>query len=328
MVIVSQCSKQECSEGDECLIGTLDRTTCEHWKTTVETIVEKTPEEQDSQTAPWHGDAFSKADINLISIQRRPHLVALVGPHNAGKTTYLAAIHLLCLRQPLLPRSSFAGSLTLRGWQRIIQSMQYPGDKNLPLGYPPHTPNSNERVPSLLHYTFRNTDDESMRDVLFTDAPGEWFKSWAGNPDESMYPGAVWTVRNADTFLLFVDSEQLAGKEAGVARNTIESMAMRLAEERNGKPVGIIWSKADVQVDNVIREQVQTILSRELPDAISFQTSVKPTKGENSEMLVESLTSSVDFATTKNAVAIDFQTDFPSSDLQDRFLSYRGEHHG
>ena len=328
MAIVSECSKQECNEGDECLFGILDRTTCEHWKTTVETTVEETLVEQDSQTAPWHGDAFSKADINLVSIQRRPHLIALIGPHNAGKTTYLAAIHLLCLRQPLLPESSFAGSLTLRGWQRIIRPMQYPRDKNLPLGYPPHTPNSNERVPSLLHYTFRGAGDGSMRDVLFTDAPGEWFKSWAGNPDESMFPGAVWTVRNADTFLFFVDSEQLSGKDAGVARNTIESMAMRLAEERNGKPVGIIWSKADVPVDDVIRGQIETILSRELPDAISFQTSVKPSKGENPDMLIESLTSSVEFATTKKPIAIDFQTNFPSSDPQDRFLSYRGEHHG
>ncbi|WP_146534033.1 TRAFAC clade GTPase domain-containing protein [Rubripirellula reticaptiva] len=308
------------------MYGNHDRYTCEHWQTT-EIAAEESSTEHDTQVAPWHSDALSKLDINLVSVQRRPHVIALVGPHNAGKTTYLAAIHLLCLREPVLKDFSFAGSLTLRGWQRIIESMQYPRDKNLPPSYPPHTPNSNERVPGLLHYTLRTNEDEGLQEILLTDAPGEWFTSWACNPDESMYPGAVWTIRNADAYLFFVDSDALAGDEPGVARSTIESMAMRLAEERNEKPVGIVWSKSDVKIDGVIEQQVETILSRELPDATSFRMSVRPQKGNDPEMMVESLKDTLEFATTKQPVAIDFQTDCPTGNPEDRFLSYRGNGH-
>lgn len=326
MDVGSQCTKTECNEAGECLIGNRDRYTCEHWQTK-EIVAEPSATEQDALVAPWHSDVFSKSDINLISVQRRPQLVTLVGPHNAGKTTYLAALHLLCLREPLLPYCSFAGSLTLRGWQRIIESMQYPRDKNLPPSYPPHTPNSDERVPGLLHYMLRGNDDEGLSDVLFTDAPGEWFKSWAINPDESMNPGAVWSIRNADAYLFFVDSEALAGDEPGVARNIIDSLATRLAGERDGKPVGIIWSKSDVKVDDEIRQQVEGILSRELPDATSFQTSVRPKKGDDPEMIIETLKNSLEFAISKRPFLTGFQLDCPPGDTNDRFLSYRGNGH-
>jgi len=327
VAIVSKCSRAECNEGEECLLGEIDRATCKHWET-IETVIEKEAALDDCPMAPWHGDAFSKSDINLLSVQRRPHIIALIGPHNAGKTTYLSAIHLLCLRQPLLSDHCFAGSFTLRGWQKIIHRMEYPREKNLPPGYPPHTPNSNERVPSLLHYSLRNMVDDSLQNVIFTDAPGEWFTSWASNPDESVSPGAVWTVRNADTYLFFVDSEELASENAGVARGTIESMACRLREEGNEKPVGIIWSKSDIAVDAIIKEQIEEILTREMPHATSFHTSVKSAKDKNTEFAVSAFTDSLQFALTKKPVACDFRVDFQSGDPTDRFLCYRGGDYG
>jgi len=322
VAIVSQCSDEDCIKL-ECTLGELDRTVCKNWKREQKEDDNEATVEAPS-TAAWHSDVLSEPDLNLLSVQRRPHLVALIGPHNVGKTTFLAATHLSLLRTPAIGEWEFAGSLTLLGWQKIIKHMQYPQDVGCPPGFPPHTPISEDRVPGLLHYSLRYRDHDQLRDVLFTDAPGEWFKEWAIHRDDMPYPGASWIAEHADTFLFFVDSEELAGSDAGTARLLIESISGRLAQALNHRPVAIIWSKSDIEIDESIRGQIEKIIKRELPGASHFQISVKATKQADQAALAKRLASVLGFVTTQPETRAKMQTEFPVIESGDRFLSYRG----
>ncbi|HBE67808.1 MAG TPA: hypothetical protein DDW52_06635 [Planctomycetaceae bacterium] len=327
MAIVSQCTDEDCVKLGECTLGNRDRTQCKNWKREEQ---EDDPEQtvETPSSAPWHSDALSGNDLNLLSVHRRPHLVALIGPHNAGKSTLLAATHLSMLRTPAIGEWDFAGSLTLLGWAKIINKMQYPRDSDCPPGFPAHTPISADRVPGLLHYCFRHQESGKLRDVVFTDAPGEWFKQWAIHHDDTPYPGATWIADHADSFLFFVDSAELAGSEAGTARLLIESLSGRLAQIRNGRPVAIVWSKCDNEIPDEIRTQVSEILDRELPDAFRSEFAINATEELDQQALQQRLNSILEFLNTPTEQTIDFQTEFPAVETGDRFLCYRGAHNG
>jgi len=325
MVVTGKCSKEGCDETIDCVEGCPERSECEFWDSD-DLKVDNSAVLDELNRVPWHGGSLVEHDINLISTHRRPYLVALIGPHDAGKTTYLAALHLLCCRQKLNQDLNFAGSLTLLGWERIVASMKYPTPGNPSPSYPPHTSHSAERTPGMLHYSFR-TDCGNKRDLLFTDAPGEWFSNWANDPTNPKSEGAAWTVKHADSFLFFVDRDSLSNNpknEKGVARNQIESLAARLAEHRGSRSVGVIWSKSDIEISETIKTSVWATLKNEMPDAQHFHTTITPKNGVVDE-ITNPLIESFSFAIDPIDKQIAFSPDIPTIACDDRFLSYRGD---
>ncbi len=65
------------------------------------------------------------------------------------------------------------------------------------------------RTPGFLHLSFRN-ENNVIRDVIFIDAPGEWFNQWAANPN--LAQGANWVVTHSDLLIITSDSEKLSQK--------------------------------------------------------------------------------------------------------------------
>jgi hypothetical protein len=322
MVINGICSQERCHPDSGCILGETVASNCSHWKATSDVpITHATTSTRGS--FPWTGSAFGLDDISLISGHTRPRLIALVGPHNAGKTTYLAALHLLCIRKQIVPNLCFCGSMTFGGWERIADFMRYPKESDP--SYPPHTPISTDRTPGMLHYAFRDSE-EQVRNLLFTDAPGEWFTNWATDPNPYQFPGATWTIAHADAFLFFIDRESLSGTKRGLSRLMIKTLSGRLAEHLHGRPLGIVWSKSDVEIEPGIKSAIKEIIDRNFPTATHFHTSFKP-GGDDTVDVIAPLTASFVFASEKTQITNHMDVYLKPQIATDAFLSYRGFRH-
>jgi hypothetical protein len=122
---------------------------------------------------------------------------------------------------------------------------------------------------------FRNADGE-VRGYLFTDAPGEWFQKWAVNRNAIDGEGARWVAEHADVFLLVADREALSGLRMGSARGAFQLLARRLAAERGGRPVALVWTKSDVAVAPEMEKAVRDAVLGPMSDALEFSVSVVP----------------------------------------------------
>ena len=161
-------------------------------------------------------------------------MLAIIGPHKAGKTTLLGAWYLLLGRGSRPDdKLRFSGSCSLAGWEVVAGSLRWePG--SIPPAFPPHTSSRGARIPGLLHLAFKQHQDH-RRDYVMTDAPGEWFRKWAVKRETPGAEGARWAAEHADAFLLVADREALAGPEKGAARSGIQLLARRLAGELGGE---------------------------------------------------------------------------------------------
>ena len=293
---VSRCAQPHCNVPDiSCNLGEEDYRACSYWQARAGSVAggttDRTVEDVNTQNigsgalddvawqAPWSGSALGITDLDVVTARGPARVVALVGPHNAGKTTLLGAAYLMLSRTGHVGANRFAGSYTLGGWEAVAHGMRWRPD-GAP-GFPPHTPRGAGRAPGLLHLALRG-DDRPLADVLVTDAPGEWFTRWAYDRDAADAVGARWIARHSDAFIVMLDSDALAGENRGDARRLLIALAQRVGAEAGERPVAAVWTKADCDVPMGIRDTVENALNRFLPDSARFAVTVRPpgVKGE------------------------------------------------
>jgi hypothetical protein len=218
----------------------------------------------------------------------------------------------------------FCSSFTLGGWEGLAAYMRYRPEGVGPQ-FPPHTANTGQRVPGLLHLAQRRADGVLL-DALLTDAPGEWFNKWATNETEDGAEGARWVAEHADAFLLFADSDELSGEKRGEARDELFKLAQRLAQHLNRRPIAIVWSKTDVEVQPLLREQIEKRLKLLFPTAPSFSVSVRK-KREHSGDAAKEYLAVVSWLLAERIPAMTGAV-LPVSRQDDPFFVYRGGHYG
>jgi hypothetical protein len=276
---MNACSRPTCFVPDTgCDLGHINPAECPVWTGKSEVTAEVSgPSEQG--LLPWSGSALGLSDLGFLAGRARPFVVGIVGPQNAGKTTLLGAWYLLIGRGTLSTRDrQFAGSYSLAGWESVGGSLRWaPGQ---PPTFPPHTTSRGGRAPGLLHLAFREDDGSRPKDFLFTDAPGEWFQKWALNRDSPEAAGARWIADRADILLLVADREALAGESMGAARNSIQLLAQRMAAERRGRPIALVWTKSDVDIAPEMKTAVRKAVMDPMPDAKEFAVSIVAPEGD------------------------------------------------
>ena len=271
------CSSPTCFAPEiTCDLGFLDRSKCPAWKKHDQVAggQSEAASSSDELLLPWSGSALGLADLGFAAGHRKPLVVGIAGPQNAGKTTLLAAWYLLIGRgQACTEKRRFAGSYSLAGWEAVASALRWtPGQQP---SFPPHTTSRGGRAPGLLHLAFRGADDQT-RGYLFTDAPGEWFQKWAVNREALDGEGARWVAEHADVFLLIADREALSGPNMGSARGSLQLLARRLAAERAARKVALVWTKSDVSITPEMETAVREAVFRLMPDAVEFSVSVVP----------------------------------------------------
>lgn len=249
---------------------------CRHYKG-VATKEGQEDAQEDTFLLPWSGNSFGTVDLQFIAGRSKPTLIGLVGAHDAGKTTLLTTLYLLLSQGWQPKRRRFAGSYTLGGWENLAHFLRWKPDQAP--SFPPHTSFNAGRTPGMLHLAFRR-DDASLEDVLLTDAPGELFTRWAIDKTAPELDSARWLARHADAFLFLVDSDALSGSSRGDARTSTLTLAERLNDELDGRPVAVVWAKSDVEVKESLRDALTTRFGKLFPLRQEFRVSVQREEGK------------------------------------------------
>jgi len=271
-----RCSNPNCyvNAGEGCYLGEMDHRRCVSWSaSTPETEPEAPSLSATSVRVPWSGSALGLTDMANLSPRGRTILISVLGAHDAGKTTLLTGNYLQLLLGQSLANARFAGSRTLGAWESLAAWSRFDDPARSPT-FPPHTPRGTSRVPGLLHLALRNAKGD-FRDVLLTDAPGEWFTRWAIKEDAPESEGARWMVRSADAFLVFADCNRLASSnpQRGTARNELRQLLERLSNHVGDRPTALVWAKNDIEPNSEILSSIQQTLKKQVPHAIEVNTS-------------------------------------------------------
>ncbi|MDH5718757.1 MAG: hypothetical protein OEZ22_14115 [Spirochaetia bacterium] len=255
-----KCSKPDCPAPKGLCIEQLsnDFPKCQNW---LGTLGDQSVEKQKrvnikSQTLPWTGEPFQPSDIEIVSQRSVPLIIGMVGSAEAGKTSYLGMLYTLLFNGFIFEDWSFAGSCTLSGWETLAQYLKIKPDGNVE--FAPTTP-ANPDYYSLYHLALKRGD--LFRDVLFADSSGEVFNLWAEDVKDQNAENARWIYEKSNAFIFMVDSMALI-ERSGAAKNEIMQMAEQVAANLKGRPVVVVWAKADV-IDK-IRENIKIALSEDL----------------------------------------------------------------
>lgn len=270
-----RCSNPRCfvDDGELCAEGKLHLAECPFWSADAPKTEAALSSTETSARVPWSGSALGLADLANLVPRGRSILVGVLGAHDAGKTTLLAGNYLQLLRGHALADARFAGSRTLGAWESLAAWTRFEDAARRP-SFPPHTPRGTSRIPGLLHLALRGPKDE-FRDVLLTDAPGEWFTRWAVWEDAPEAEGARWIVRHADAFLVLADCLRLCGRERGQTRDDIRQLLERLGNNVRDRPTVLVWAKADHQPPAVICGAIRDALKSLIPQATEVESSIQ-----------------------------------------------------
>ncbi len=210
----NRCKQEGCSvERDgKCLEG-LEPLKCPHYLSaqaesanegTEQTDVTKTAEENSVIPLPSGEDLDprSAAEISRAALAR---VIIIAGEAESGKTTLLASIYERFNEGPFAGYL-FAGSKTLRGWERRCHMARVACG-----GSKPDTERTLGLKPTLLHLEVRVFDlARTAQSILFTDISGELFERIR---DSSQECRRLSLLKRADRFVLTLDGERLSRSE-------------------------------------------------------------------------------------------------------------------
>lgn len=243
---------------------------------------------------PWTGNAFGASDVGFLAGSARTRVVGVMGAASSGKTSLLGSWYLLLARGVTPTNVSFAGSLTLEGWENIASCMRW-NSQNGP-AFPAHTSSGTGRHPGLLH--LKLSLDSKSSDFLFADAPGEWFSRWAVRRDAEEVAGARWLSQSADVLVVVADSDTLAGPRRGTARLNLTELLRRVGDERRGRPVALVWSKSDVQVSTEMTAAIEQTANLVFGEYVTFRVSMRAAPGHESANRGQGLLELFEWVTT------------------------------
>ncbi|MEM6184992.1 TRAFAC clade GTPase domain-containing protein [Shewanella vaxholmensis] len=319
--MTGSCANPNCyvSDGELCSIGHPNESRCQHWNSdVVENENETEPEALETNSSArvtWSGSALGGADLINLTPKGRSILIGVMGAENSGKTTFLVGNYLLLLSGKKIPNKQFAGSVTLGAWEALASWMRFDSSSSI-ASFPPHTPRGTERVPGLLHLALKN-DNEECRDVLLTDAPGEWFTSWSINENAIDAEGAKWVVKHSDAFIIFADCAKLSGDERGQARQDLRQLIERLGNHLKNRPAILVWAKSEQQPPERIMAAIRKALNEHIQNYCEIEITV-----ENPDSLTMAFSSIIDKGWTPpltSAIAEPVYNHSP-------FTAFRGHH--
>ena len=268
----AQCNFRHCFPDTACALGHNDRLTCNYWEAAESGEADGVQVRPNGSDVAWNGYALGTSDLAILAGKRRPVVVGLIGPERSGKTSLLAFVYMWLLSHGQLGGLRFSGSWTLGGWELLVRPCRWTGTP--PPSFPAHT-SSTGRHPGILHVALRDPGFGVKRDVLFTDAPGEWFTDWSRSPNESHNDGARWVIDHSDALVLLVDSAGLADtRSLSLTRRLTYDLVERVAAERSS-PVVIIWTKDDVVVPELVRSSLNRSFEEFLPQAQVLRTTTE-----------------------------------------------------
>lgn len=202
---VVRCGNPECKVAIDakCMEGIADPPSCPHYGKAL-VIVEASDGESFKTVAPGvrlpHATALSATEAELVLRAKDSNLVALVGPHDAGKTSLIAAVYELLQLGPI-GQYQFGGSATLHAFEKTAHDARSDSRRNNP-----HTERTKLGELTFYHLDLVSTDGPLRRCALFANRAGEDYMDTQTNQDLAKgYP----ELPRSDTLTVLVDGEKL-----------------------------------------------------------------------------------------------------------------------
>lgn len=228
------CSKADCPVGvtRKCLLLHTPPESCPHISVSEAPAPPAASEPETATTALFHGNelGLQHASDTILST-RYGHLVGVLGETGSGKTCLISALYLLASCGDLRPRFLFAGSSTLPGFESRLRLLRQWTGAQLPEHLVDHTRLADPRQPGLLHLRLLQSEG-GLRDLLFTDLPGEWTKDLIAKASAA---DRFTFLRRADSIVLTFLATKLSGRSSRHA----EVQAGRMILQRLRDSVGI-----------------------------------------------------------------------------------------
>lgn len=245
---------------------------CDYWDSSAKenSVSKANPKSKGSNPLPWSGLEMTPDDLGLFSSRSTPIIIGAIGAANAGKTSYLGMLYTLLFNGYAFDRWNFSGSYSLIAWEKLAQYLRIKPSGTVE--FPEPTP-ANPGFYNLYHLALRK-DDDQLYDVLFADSSGEVYSSWAENIDDSNVDSARWIYKHSSAFVFFIDCEALISQR-GAAKQQIALLAQQVAANLNGRPLAVVWSKADriKEVRENIKIAVEETVKTCFPNSTSFEIS-------------------------------------------------------
>lgn len=336
----NKCNHNRCDDPEElgCQIPGCDFQDCEHWQSAnnihaskgnndaVEDIEEGemqtlTKKIITKATVNWTGNSMGLNNLWLIKKRSIPIIIGVIGLFNSGKTTFLSMVYLLLATGQRVGNFRFSGSYSLIGWENISWSLRW--NKNGQFSFPAHTSADISRNEGYLHLSLRK--DNIVRDIIFTDVPGEWFTNWMENTEKKESEGASRIMKEANGFIFFTDCKGLnqTNPQRTLIRSNTEKLATRLKNHLDERPIALLWSKADAKEN--IREKTLTKLEGKLeslfPASKFFDVSFQ--EGEN-QSYHKNILGTIDWLIGQLEIIPRPDIEIEPTETQDYFFNYRG----
>jgi len=334
----NKCNHKRCDAPEElgCQIPGCEFQDCEHWRNANNTIPSNEEETEEfeggekqdfvkkknhSATVNWTGNSMGLNNLWLIKNRSIPIIIGVIGLFNSGKTTFLSMVYLLLASGKRIGDFNFSGSYSLIGWENISWSMRW--NKEGQFSFPAHTPADIGRNQGYLHLALKK--EGIIRDIIFTDVPGEWFANWSENVEKKEAEGAQRIIQEADGFIFIGDCEGLNQNNPcrTVNRSNMEKLASRLENHLGNRPIALLWSKADTK--EKIREKtlikLELKLKRLFPDSEFFDVSYQEGKKQEYH---HNILKTIDWIISQLEVTPRPPIEIEPKESENYFFKYRG----
>jgi hypothetical protein len=172
------CPRTDCTVAvtGKCLLSHVPVETCPEVRVGALDVREpEQPRETFPTTLVYHGNELGLQQASELFAARYGHLIGVLGAYDTGKTCLLCSLYLLASCGDLRPTRLFAGSMTLPGFENRLRLLRKWDGPGLPDKLVDHTIAGDPRQPGLLHIALKETaPTPALRDLFFTDLPGEW----------------------------------------------------------------------------------------------------------------------------------------------------------
>lgn len=328
---IHTCSKVDCTAPTTgtCLLGHISPDECEYFSRLEIFEPSHVPIEDqgDEDGRVFHaGSELGVSDSTQISRGSYAHVIALLGPYNAGKTCFLLSLYLMTLHTLLPDGYRFRRSLTLQGFEDRARKLREWKRGQLPQELADHTLIADERHAGFLHLGFETAEERF--DFLFSDLPGEWTTRLIKNAESA----TRWQfLARADGAIIFIDGLELLSRERINHVIDMQQLLLRLKETLEipcDFPIVLLVSKADelqMQEPDLLKEIVSYAQQLGFAPRVILCASFsrRPKEVKNGTGVFEALQHIVSGTPTSNP--INWSAVKPEGSSTRPFLSFRSD---
>lgn len=201
-----RCGNPGCkvAETGKCIEG-LDPPSCANYgkePRSTEESTERTNDPVEIQTIQFSSASHLSTDEATQLLGRYPtQVVAILGPHDAGKTSLIARVYEMFQRGPILGYA-FAGSRTLHAFEWVCHDSRSASERDTP-----DTERTKRGDVNFYHLDVGHPASDTITTLLLADRAGEEYREAADNISRAR---ELDELRRANVITLLVDGERLS----------------------------------------------------------------------------------------------------------------------